>query len=228
VVAVSLAIADITCDVNGSIEILKQCTDFNNPFFIYEPILEKYTTNVDHATSEGILYLAIPNLAASFSLDASDYFSKRLVNYIDVLSKSKYLCSYEEQGDIPKEILGATITCNGSLTPLYKNTFKVSEENNMLHSLKEDDHGAYSISYKMRGHLFNSGFFNNLINLFRTHSIDHKINYLSIGDSLEVPSVLYFDVFANTKDVLKIFHNVVQESIDLNKLESEIIKNNVF
>ena len=224
-----LGIADITCDLKGSIEILNKYTNYNNPFFIYEPILEKYITDVDHSTNEGIMYHAIPNLAASFSTDASDYFSNLLLPYIESLSKSSYPNDTDNEIEIPEEIKKAIITSNGSLTELYKNIFKYSDEKIKLQSMIcINSQKPYYVSLKMRGHLFDTGFFNFFINLFANYDLSHKINFISIGDSTQVPSVLYVDVNSSSKDILKEFMTIIKEKIELNELELDIIKNNLY
>jgi alpha-aminoadipic semialdehyde synthase len=223
-------IADISCDINGSIEMLKSYTEYTQPFFIYEPILETYSTQVDDSTKESIIYHAIPNLAASFSIDASNEFSNLLFKYVKILLSSTYPCKSDDTIDIPTELKNAFITSNGSLTPLYKNLFKYCEEKAKLQSLeknKEQEKGFF-VSLKMKGHLFDSGFFNIMINLFPDYNVSHKINFLSIGDNSEMSSVLYLDISSTSKDGLKNFLTIINEKLISYQLEMDIIKNNIY
>jgi alpha-aminoadipic semialdehyde synthase len=223
------AISDISCDIEGSIEILNHYTTFRKPFFIYEPVLEKEIDHVDHSTKEGIIYHAISNLAASFPIDASEHFCNLLLPLIDNLAHSKYPVKFEDQTDLCNELKNACICSNGVLTPLYRNIFRNTEEKKKVEAIMSNPSDKpYFISLKMKGNIFDSGFFNLLINSFNNLDISHKINFLSIGDGADMPSILYFDAFAKTKEDMQNFLKLVKEKIDEHKLESDTIKSNIY
>ena len=69
-----IAIGDITCDPNGSIEFSKE-TWIDNPVYIYNP---KNETIKDGFDGKGIAVMAVTNLPCEFSSDASDQFSENL------------------------------------------------------------------------------------------------------------------------------------------------------
>ena len=97
--------------------------------------------------------------------------------------------------DIPEELSRACITSNGTLTPRYRNIFRKMEEKTKLVSLQEKDDKPYFASIKVNGHIFDSGFFHDLINIFPNYEVSHKVNYLRIGEDMDYLTVFYL-IFA--------------------------------
>lgn len=225
-----LAISDISCDLNGAIEILSEYSSYRKPFFIYEPISKKIIYDIDKATKEGIIYHAIPHLASSFPEDASQYFSNSLLPYVEKIATSKYPQKYEDQTDIPLEISRAIVTSNGVLTSKYRNIFRNSEERSRIiqTELKEQTEKPYFASFKLKGHLFDSGFFHELINVFPKYDVAHKTNYLKIGENCDFSSVFYFDVFASNKDNIKAFQSYLEAKKTEYEYEEDLMKTNIY
>jgi len=223
-----LAISDISCDLNGAIEILTEYTSFRKPFFIYEPVTKNIIYDIDQATKEGIIYHAIPNLASSFPEDASYIFSNLLLPFVETLSKSKYPVKFEEQTDLPDELIKACVTSNGVLTPKYRNIFRNTEEKARSLISQEKQEKPYFAKFKLKGHIFDSGFFHELINIFPKYEIGHKIGYLKIGENCDFPSVFYFDVFSQNKENIKAFQNYLEEKKNQFNFEMDLMKTNSF
>lgn len=223
-----IAISDISCDINGAIEILKEYTSFRKPFFVYEPVEEKEIDHVDKASKEGIICTAIPNLAASFSIDASECFCHLLLPYLKNLAFSKYPEKFENQTDLLPELRNACICSNGVLTPRYRNIFRNTEEKQRFEiNLSEQDDRPFFLSLKVKGFLFDSGFFHLIVDNIGNQNLAHKINFLSIGEGPDQPSILYFEVFGQTKEELVAFFNLVKEKVEPMKLEYSVIKSNI-
>lgn len=224
-----LGISDISCDLNGSIEVLTDYTNFRKPFFIYEPVCKSVIYDIDKSTREGIIYHAIPNLASSFPEDASNYFSNLLFPFMEKLAFSEYpQISQKVKNDIPEELIKACITSNGTLTPRYRNIFRKMEEKTKLVSLQEKDDKPFFASIKVKGNIFDSGFFHELINIFPDYEVSHKVNYLRIGENLDFLSVFYFDVFGTTKDIIKDFLNYMDERKISYDFEMDLMKSNIY
>lgn len=222
-----IGVSDISCDLNGSIEILDEYTTFQKPFFVYEPVMEKKIFHVDNTTKEGIIYHAIPNLAANFSVDASEHFSNLLIPYLKNLAFSKYPVNFEDQV-LPNEIKNACICSNGILTQRYKNIFRNTEEKKKVESTNLDNSTKpYFISIKMKGHIFDSGFFTILIDSFNNYGVGHKIIFLSIGEGPDLPSILYIDIFGKSIDDLKNFISMVMKNVEIYNLEFDTLKSNI-
>ena len=110
-----LAIGDITCDPNGSIEFSKE-TWIDNPVYIYDPVTESMN---DGFQGEGIAVMAVTNLPCEFSADASEEFSKDLEPFLKNILSANYNKSFEEVNLLP-EIKRAVIMWKGEFTKKYE------------------------------------------------------------------------------------------------------------
>lgn len=101
-------IADITCDIEGSIPSTKQPSTIDDPIYDYNPSDDI----VEQALSDegNITVMAVDNLPCELPRDASDSFGNELIN--NVLPE---LLGSDSKGIIK----GATITENGKLTDAY-------------------------------------------------------------------------------------------------------------
>ncbi len=101
-------IADITCDIEGSIPSTKEASTIENPIYDYNPS----DNQVEQAlTDEGnITVMAVDNLPCELPRDASESFGKELVNNV-----LPHLLKEDTAGIIKN----ATIAKEGKLTPKY-------------------------------------------------------------------------------------------------------------
>ena len=109
-------IADITCDVNGSIECNVKATDSGNPAYLVHPETRSIT---DGYRGEGIVLLAVDNLPAELPNDASRFFSQQLWPFIPDIVKADLTKPLNKSG-LPEEIQRAVIVYNGQLTEPYQ------------------------------------------------------------------------------------------------------------
>jgi alanine dehydrogenase len=72
-------IADITCDIDGSIPSTTQSTTIENKFFGYNPITEQIAEPFDNKT---ITVMAVDNLPCELPRDASEDFGKELIDKV--------------------------------------------------------------------------------------------------------------------------------------------------
>jgi len=97
-------IADVTCDMNGSIPSTTQSSNIENPFYGYNPDTEKidepFSTNT-------ITVMAVDNLPCELPRDSSEDFGKNLIERV-----LPSLFDKDEKGFINR----ATITKDGKLT----------------------------------------------------------------------------------------------------------------
>lgn len=100
-------IADVTCDVNGSIPSTTQVSTIENKFFGYNPITEQITPPFEKNT---ITVMAIDNLPCELPRDASDGFGKHLMERV-------LPALFGEDKD--QLIERASIVSNGSLMPRF-------------------------------------------------------------------------------------------------------------
>jgi alanine dehydrogenase len=101
-------IADISCDINGPIPSTLRATTISDPFYAYNPFLEKEEPAFSKQTN--ITVMSIDNLPGELPRDASHEFGKMLMGNVlhDLLT------------EIPSPMIDrATILKNGVLTPRY-------------------------------------------------------------------------------------------------------------
>jgi alpha-aminoadipic semialdehyde synthase len=114
-----LTIADVSCDIGGSVECLKKSTKIENPFFMYDAETDSIR---DYIEGNGTLMLGVDNLPAEFPREASAHFSSQLLQFVDALSsldaEKPFLDSYKE--NFPKEIYNSCIVADGKLTPNFE------------------------------------------------------------------------------------------------------------
>lgn len=109
-----IAIGDITCDPNGSIEFSKE-TYIDNPVYIYNPISENIK---DGFEGKGIAVMAVTNLPCEFSTDASNEFSEDLKPFLKPIVSANYNGELFES-NLPDEIKRAVILWKGRFVKKY-------------------------------------------------------------------------------------------------------------
>ncbi|MBS4034007.1 MAG: hypothetical protein KGZ85_06055 [Ignavibacterium sp.] len=103
-----IAIGDITCDPNGSIEFSKE-TWIDDPVYIYNPLTGEITNGFD---GEGIAVMAVTNLPCEFSTDASSQFSEDLYPFLKSIISADYKGRLRDS-NLPDEIKRAVILWKG-------------------------------------------------------------------------------------------------------------------
>jgi saccharopine dehydrogenase (NAD+, L-lysine-forming) len=102
-------IADITCDINGSIPTTKRASTIEKPFYDYNRLTGELTE--PFSNEENITVMAVDNLPCELPRDASVDFGKMLSGKVVPALL----------GDDPWEMINkATITLNGNLTDNFK------------------------------------------------------------------------------------------------------------
>lgn len=108
-------IGDVTCDIDGAVELTYRSTTPDAPTFVYDPIDDCF---IDGHEADGILVMAVDNLPCELPKDASDNFSRSLSPFIPALADADYARPFEDL-DLPPEIRRAVICHGGQLTPQY-------------------------------------------------------------------------------------------------------------
>lgn len=109
-------IADISCDIEGSIECLVKCTDPANPTYVYLPDKD---TIVDGFSGNGPVILAVANLPSEIPLEASAYFSSVLKDFIPQLASCDFSKEYDRLS-LSEPLKKALILHHGKFTPKYQ------------------------------------------------------------------------------------------------------------
>lgn len=109
-------IADLSCDINGSIEMTEKATLSDNPVFTYNP---KSNSVNDGFEGEGIALMTVDNLPAEIPVESSDWFSKSLMPLVPKLFEADYSKSFEEL-NLVDELKNACVVYKGELTSNFK------------------------------------------------------------------------------------------------------------
>jgi alpha-aminoadipic semialdehyde synthase len=109
-------ISDISCDIEGSIELTHKTTTQANPTFTYEPKTKSVT---DGYASRGISVMAIDNLPSELPGDASEEFSSLIRDYVYQIA-AHGARDVTNHAAIPREIREAVITDNGRLSGKFE------------------------------------------------------------------------------------------------------------
>lgn len=109
-------LADLSCDVDGSIQATVKTTRPDAPVYVYDP--ETGGTR-DGVEGRGPVVLAVDNLPAEFPRDASEHFGDSLFPFVNGLLEASFSVPLEHLS-VPAAILAATLTHQGELTPRYR------------------------------------------------------------------------------------------------------------
>jgi len=109
-------IGDISCDINGSIEITKAVTKPDNACYTYYADDDDYKNGIQDS---GITIMAIDNLPCEFPREASASFSSELKVFVNDIVSADFKKDFKDL-NLPEEIKKAVILQNGALTPDYQ------------------------------------------------------------------------------------------------------------
>eukprot|EP01027_Heterolobosea_sp_BB2_P017625 GEZU01024957.1.p1 GENE.GEZU01024957.1~~GEZU01024957.1.p1 ORF type:complete len:690 (+),score=250.39 GEZU01024957.1:1132-3201(+) len=113
-----VAVGDISCDPNGSIEFLVTSTEIDDPVYLYDLKTGKITYGT---VGEGILMMGVDHLPAEFPVDSSTFFGDTLLPFVKPIADSDMNAPLEVQlQQLPPEVAKAVITCHNKLTPKFE------------------------------------------------------------------------------------------------------------
>jgi len=105
-------IGDLSCDIEGSIELTYKATSPDRPAFTYHPRKHEFR---DGYKSAGVTVFAVDNLPAELPADASEHFSGLIRDYVYQIA-AHGIRDITNHMAIPAEIRNAVVTQNGRLT----------------------------------------------------------------------------------------------------------------
>jgi len=172
------AVADITCDIEGSVEFLKRPCTIDHPFFMYDPITDELSQDIE---GRGILMMGVDNLPAEFPKDASQHFSQALSKFALPLAESDTSKPFADAHSyLPPEVYNSCITADGALTPpfQYISSLRAAHAHSAATAQPagvSSADGGESVDVMLEGHLFDTGFINQALDLFEEHGKDFDI-----------------------------------------------------
>lgn len=108
-------IGDITCDIDGSIELTVKETDSTNPVYVFEPLSERV---LDGWEGRGPVVLAVDKLPAELPGEASESFGNALLPFVPELASARFSRTFSRVM-IPEEFKRAMIVHRGRLRPKF-------------------------------------------------------------------------------------------------------------
>lgn len=109
-------IGDISCDIEGSIELTLKAPMPDQPCFVYEPQSGKVR---DGVVGNGPVIMAVDNLPCELPRESSEHFSAVLGAMIPALGQADYSSDFSGL-HLPPHLKKAVITHRGELTPGYR------------------------------------------------------------------------------------------------------------
>lgn len=108
-------LADITCDVGGSIEANVRATDPGDPVYVWEPAAGRHVMGVEGA---GPVVLAVDNLPCELPREASERFGDSLHRFLPALVRCDWTAPLESL-ELPPELRAGLIAHAGRLARGY-------------------------------------------------------------------------------------------------------------
>ncbi len=109
-------VGDISCDIEGSIELTLKATHPDKPAYLYDVDKDRA---VDAFTGKGPVIMAVDNLPCELPKESSIEFSKALSPFVPGIINADFTRTFDESG-LPDEIKNAAILYKGEFTPKYE------------------------------------------------------------------------------------------------------------
>ncbi len=109
-------IGDISCDIEGSIEMTLKAPQPDNPYYVYDPATRSTNDGVEGA---GPVIMAVDNLPCELPRESSEHFSRVLREMIGPMSQADFIGDFGGL-HLPSYLKKAIITHRGELTPNFR------------------------------------------------------------------------------------------------------------
>ncbi len=109
-------IGDISCDVEGGIEITVKATEPDDPIYVYDVATGSIHSGVE---GRGPVMMAVDILPSELPRESSAYFSNILKGFVPDVIAADYTVSFDDLG-LPDPLKRAVICHRGALTPDYQ------------------------------------------------------------------------------------------------------------
>ena len=109
-------IGDVSCDIEGSVELTLKETHIDAPVYVYDPAADSISDGVE---GRGPVVLAVGNLPCELSRESSEAFSAVLSPFVPALAATDFSVPYA-QLSLPPELGRALILHHGDFTPGYE------------------------------------------------------------------------------------------------------------
>lgn len=213
-------VADISCDVNGSVQFLEKTTSVEHPYFTYNPLLGEVT---DDITTEGVAVMGVDILPTELPRESSAHFGEALVPLLE-----KYIANHSVSNDslqsyndmsaqLPQELRDACITDQGSLTPNFE----------YIKAFMKRSHGAGkavltdpTLLLSIKGHVFDTGLINQILDVIESHDCHFEFQECNVRPTIDgnaEKSTVLLRLTSKSEEELKLVKEQVSSLVDLVK-----------
>ena len=109
-------IGDISCDVEGGIEITVKATEPDDPIYVYDPSSETICSGFE---GSGPVMMVVDILPSELPRESSAYFSNILKGFVPEIAAADYSVDFDTL-NLPSPLKRAVICHRGTLAPSYK------------------------------------------------------------------------------------------------------------
>ncbi|CAL1408934.1 unnamed protein product [Linum trigynum] len=192
-----VGIADITCDINGSLEFVNQTTTIDSPFFRYDPENDSYHHDME---GSGVICSSVDILPTEFAKEASQHFGNILSQFVRSLA---YTTNIQ---NLPADLRRACIAHGGKLTSLYEYIPRIrkSESGDVQDNAVSSNSSRkkFNISVSLSGHLFDKFLINDALDIIEEKGGSFHLVKCQVGQSANETSLSEVLVEADDKVVL--------------------------
>jgi saccharopine dehydrogenase (NAD+, L-lysine-forming) len=111
-----VAVGDISCDIDGSVEATVKATEPGAPFYVYDPQAHVARDGVD---GDGLLMMTVDNLPCELPFDASREFGVALSPFVPALARTDFGKPLEKL-DLPGPMRRALVLHRGQFPPEFE------------------------------------------------------------------------------------------------------------
>ncbi|MCO5561188.1 hypothetical protein L7F22_014809 [Adiantum nelumboides] len=192
-----IGVADITCDIGGSIEFVNRTTSSEKPFYRYDPLLNVYS---DDMSGNGVFVLATDNLPTELAKEATNHFGDALLPFLPNMVRAAYLSG------LLRPIEQACIAHKGQLTSLYDYIHRMRlshARNNRFETNGHEKKGnIYKTMISLDGHLFDQLLINEALDVIEKAGGQFRIASCKLGQTVDATSHAELEVMAGSEQAL--------------------------
>lgn len=170
-------LADVSCDIGGSVEFLSRSTTIEDPYFTYSPESDEIKSEVD---DNGIYILGVDNLPSELPRDASHHFGAALLPLIPPILTSN---GSHNLNDLPNELKRACLFSNGEYMAKWTYIARLREQREAAkkHHTVPAGVTASKMKIEITGHLFDTGVINQVLDLLdEDESIEYNVSNVDV------------------------------------------------
>ena len=109
-------IGDISCDIEGAIEVTKESTEPDRPMYVWNPDTREISYGVE---GKGPVIMAVDNLPCELPRESSETFGGSLKPFLPALAQADFGDNFDDL-QLPGPLKKAVIVHRGEFTPLYE------------------------------------------------------------------------------------------------------------